>query len=48
VNGIAQSVVAKEITGPLAVLRGSPPPFDVTIHQLYNPDNITQYFVCRD
>jgi len=45
VNGIAQSVVEKEITGPLAVLAGSPAPFDVTIHQLYNPDNITQYFV---
>jgi len=45
VNGIAQSVVEKEITGPLAMLRGGPPPFDVTIHQLYNPDNITQYFV---
>ena len=45
VNGIAQSVIEKEITGPLTMLRGSPPPFDVTIHQLYNPDNITQYFV---
>jgi len=45
VSGIVQSVVQKEITGPLAGLAGSPPPFDVTIHQLYNPDNITQYFV---
>ena len=45
VNGIVQSVVQKEITGPLANLRGGPPPFDVNIHQLYNPDNITQYFV---
>jgi ABC-2 type transport system permease protein len=45
VDGIAQSVIDKEITGPLASLSGSPAPFDVTIHQLYNPDNITQYFV---
>jgi len=45
VNGIAQSVVEKEMTGPLTVLAGNPPPFDVTVHQLYNPDNITQYFV---
>ena len=44
-NGIAQSVIEKEITGPLAMLRGSPPPFNVTVHQLYNPDNITQYNV---
>jgi ABC-2 type transport system permease protein len=45
VNGIVQSVIEKEITGPLAMLQGNPPPFDVTVHQLYNPDNITQYFV---
>jgi len=45
VNGIAQSVIDKEITGPLASLSGGPAPFDVNIHQLYNPDNITQYFV---
>jgi ABC-2 type transport system permease protein len=45
VNGIAQSVIDKEITGPLASLAGSAPPFSVNIHQLYNPDNITQYFV---
>ena len=45
VNGIAQSVIDKEITGPLQSLAGSSPPFTVVVHQLYNPDNITQYFV---
>jgi ABC-2 type transport system permease protein len=45
VNGIAQSVVQREITGPLKFLAGSPAPFAVTVHQLYNPDNITQYNV---
>jgi ABC-2 type transport system permease protein len=45
VSGIAQSVVRKEMTGPLASLQGSPPPFDVNVHQLFNPDNITQYNV---
>ena len=45
VNGIIQSVVQREMTGPLAVLQGSPAPFDVNVHQLYNPDNITQYNV---
>jgi ABC-2 type transport system permease protein len=44
-NGIAQAVVDREIAGPLAFLHGTPAPLNVTIHQLYNPDNITQYFV---
>lgn len=45
VNGIVQSVVQREMTGPLATLQGSPAPFDVSVHQLYNPDSITQYNV---
>jgi len=45
INGIVQSVVQREMTGPLTVLEGGPAPFDVNIHQLYNPDNITQYNV---
>jgi ABC-2 type transport system permease protein len=44
-NGIVQSVTQKEITGPLAVLQGKPAPFSVTVHQFYNPENITQYNV---
>lgn len=45
INGIVQSVIQKEMTGPLTVLQGKPAPFSVTIHQLYNPENITQYNV---
>ncbi len=45
VNGIVQSVIQREMIGPLATLQGSPAPFDVNVHQLYNPDNITQYNV---
>ncbi|HZM10767.1 MAG TPA: ABC transporter permease [Candidatus Limnocylindrales bacterium] len=45
VNGITQSVIQKELTGPLAPLAGSPAPFDVEIHRLFNPDGITQYNV---
>ncbi len=45
VNGIVQSVIQKELTGPLATLQRSPAPFDVNVHQLYNPENITQYNV---
>ena len=44
-NGIAQSVIQKEITGPLAPLAGTPAPFNVEVHRLYNPDGITQYNV---
>jgi len=45
INGIVQTVVQRELTGPLAPLAGAPPPFDVNIHRLYNPDGITQYNV---
>jgi len=45
VNGITQSVIQRELTGPLASLRGGPAPFAVSVHPLYNPDEITQYNV---
>jgi ABC-2 type transport system permease protein len=45
ISGITQSVVQKELTGPLASLAGSPAPFEVEVHRLYNPDGITQYNV---
>jgi ABC-2 type transport system permease protein len=45
VNGITQSVVQKELTGPLAVLSSAPAPFNVDIHNLFNPEGITQYNV---
>lgn len=42
-NGIAQLVIQRELTGPLAPLAGSPAPFDVQVHRLYNPEGITHY-----
>lgn len=45
VNGIVQSVIQKEFTGPLAPFAGTPGPFDIEAHRLYNPDGITQYNV---
>lgn len=45
VNGITQSVVQKEMTGPLDFLQGTPAPFSVKVHPLYNPESITQYNV---
>lgn len=44
-DGIVQSVIKKQMTGPLAFLAGKPAPFSVTVHPLYNPESITQYNV---
>ena len=43
INLLATSVLDRDLTGPLAKLRGSPPPFNLVVHQHYNPENITQY-----
>lgn len=40
---LPQSVVTKDIKGPLAALAGGQAPFDVNLHRLYNPEGITQY-----
>jgi ABC-2 type transport system permease protein len=40
---LAGVVVKKDLTGPFASLAGAPPPFDVRVHRLYNPESITQY-----
>ena len=34
---------SRDLKGPLAYLAGRPPPFDVTVHRLYNPESLTQY-----
>ena len=43
--GFTQAVIRRELTGPLASLQGGPAPFAVSVHPLYNPDEITQYNV---
>ena len=43
VTQLVASVARKDLVGPLASLNASPPPFDVQIHRLYNPESITQY-----
>ena len=40
---LPQSVVTKDVKGPLAALAGGQTPFDVNLHRLYNPEGITQY-----
>ncbi len=33
----------RDLTGPLARLKGQGPPFEVRVHRRYNPEGITQY-----
>ena len=42
-NGIAQSALAHDLTGPLAPLAGTPGAFTMVVHPRYNPEAITQY-----
>jgi ABC-2 type transport system permease protein len=43
--GLIQPVADKDITGPLAHLNGGQSAFGVQVHNLYNPEGITQYNV---
>jgi ABC-2 type transport system permease protein len=40
---LVSAVARKDLTGPYAALAGSPAPFQVDVHRLYNPESITQY-----
>jgi ABC-2 type transport system permease protein len=43
INLLATTVLGRDLTGPLAKLRGTSPPVNLVVHQHYNPENITQY-----
>ena len=43
INVLTTTVLNRDLTGPLTKLRGSSPPFNLVVHQHYNPENITQY-----
>jgi len=43
INALTVSVLNRDLTGPLAKLHGSPPPFNLVTHPHYNPEAITQY-----
>ena len=43
VNSLVADVLDRDLTGPLAKLRGSSPPFNLITQQHYNPENISQY-----
>ena len=40
---LVTSVARKDLTGALAPLAGAPPPFEVRVHKLYNPEGLTQH-----
>jgi ABC-2 type transport system permease protein len=44
-RAIADTSLDRDLTGPLAHLRGTPGPVDFEVHAHYNPENITQYNV---
>ncbi|HWA08694.1 MAG TPA: ABC transporter permease [Opitutaceae bacterium] len=45
VRAIADGVLNRDLTGPLARLRATAGPVDFEVHAHYNPENITQYNV---
>jgi ABC-2 type transport system permease protein len=45
VRAVADTVLDRDLSGPLTRLRAKPGPVDFEIHAHYNPENITQYNV---
>jgi ABC-2 type transport system permease protein len=43
VRQLGQTVLARDLTGPLAPLAAEASPFEVRVHPRYNPEAITQY-----
>lgn len=43
VNILARDALNRDLTGPLANLRATPPPFTLVTHLRYNPEGHTQY-----
>jgi ABC-2 type transport system permease protein len=43
INLLTTTVLDRDLAGPLKDLQGSPAPFNLVVHQHYNPENITQY-----
>ncbi len=40
---LVEAALARDLSGPLAHLRSSPPPVSLILHPSYNPEGITQY-----
>jgi len=42
-GSMSTQALAPDLTGPLAALRGQPPPYELRIHRRYNPEGLTRY-----
>jgi len=42
-NALTPTVLNRDLIGPLTKLRGASAPFNLIVHQHYNPENVTQY-----
>ena len=45
IGQLASDALRDDLVGPLAKRAAGPPPFEVVVHRLYNPESITQYNV---
>ena len=43
VNQLVNTVINRDLKGPIAKLQSTSPSFNLVIHQQYNPENISQY-----
>ena len=43
VNNLTTTALNRDLKGPLAKFQATAPPFNLVIHQHYNPENISQY-----
>jgi ABC-2 type transport system permease protein len=43
IQQIAQSALKRDLTGPWAGLAQGPPPMEIVVHRMYNPEGISQY-----
>ncbi|MDR3423862.1 MAG: ABC transporter permease [Alphaproteobacteria bacterium] len=43
VSGLMQTMIDKDLKGPLAFLKNAPQPFQVEVHKLYNPEGFSRY-----
>lgn len=44
-RSLLDEALANDLKGPLAALAGEPPPVEIRVHSVYNPEVITQYSI---
>lgn len=42
-SGMTDTLLKRELTGALAHLKNAPPPFEIRVHRLYNPEGFSRY-----